>query len=212
MVAELRQAITQHTTVASVVPDSPTSELDWSPTSELNSESPVPTDDRDSTSHRQIFSQNANAAVSELPNESQLTPDRELGLISSEIASAVGELPYEPPTTWRDSDDSLVPPSESENAPTVSELLIELPAAPPDRESITEPLAIGNAPTVSELLSESLKSTLDSMEAALLPMAELADAQVPIELLREIPTSLTGTALAHRLGVSPGSISRNKHS
>ncbi len=61
-----------------------------------------------------------------------------------------------------------------------------------------------------ELPSRSLLSTLETVESVDVAATETPETHLPMELLPQIPDSLTGSALARRLGVSAGSISRNK--
>ena len=270
--AELRQAISQHTTVASSSPDSPSLVVDWSPTSEPLQELPAPIDGRDYTDGEQVspnanatpgespsksptpiddrdytdgeeVSPNANATPGESPSkspapiddrdytdgeqvgpnanaspgkpqsESLLTPSGgELALVSIQIGETPlkSELPSESSVTLPDGDYNLVSLPESKTG-AFSDQPSESFATPADGESITEPPEMENALVASEVLSESLTTTSDFLETLNQPLVkEKESGHLAKEMPAQIPKSLTGAALARRLGVSTGSISRNK--
>ncbi|MEC4817581.1 MAG: hypothetical protein SAK29_30570 [Scytonema sp. PMC 1069.18] len=81
------------------------------------------------------------------------------------------------------------------------ELLNELPTVLSENDDFSSEL-------LSEPLSESSKSILAPVEAV--DAKAMPETQVSMELAHKIPDNLTGAALARRLGVSDGSISRNK--
>ncbi len=175
-----------------VLSESPSSEseVDWSPTPEPPSESLVPTTGRGSIDKRESSNQSANAFPCELLSESPETLTVELGL----IVPRLGELPNELRTTQQENNAHSVSHQDSETASGLGEL--------PSESRVT--LAEG------ELPSRSLPSTLETVESVDVAATETPETHLPMELRPQIPDSLTGSALARRLSVSAGSISRNK--
>jgi hypothetical protein len=167
VVAQLRQAISQHTTVAVGSPTLPNSVLDLSSSSKPLSESPLTTD-RDSTKKRKQSSR-AKAATSELISESPVRLAPELDLILSETKLTLGELPSSL-TTEPDDDENLVSLRVRENMPIVSESLAESSAIQPDSSDLKEPLSRGTMSSVSKHKRESLNE---------LPMADSNDNNRP---------------------------------
>lgn len=227
MVAQLRQAISQQTTVAVGSPDLPESVLDWAADSKPLSESPLTTD-RDSTKNREQSSR-ANALLSEPLSELPVRLDGKLGLISSETQVTLGELPSSP-TTEPDGDENLVSLPIRENTPMVSESLAESPAIFADSSDLKEPLSKGTVPSVSQHKCESLNElpiaandnnrpeALSVVHERLFsesePLDNLPSSSLPTEGNKNshsVPFQLTGAALARRLNVSPSTLRHKKN-
>ena len=237
-----------------VLSESPSSEseVDWSPTNELLSESLVPTTGRGSIDQGESSNQSANAFPCELLSELPETLTIELGL----IVPRLGELPNELRTTQQENNAHSVSPGDSETASGLGELPSESRVTLTEGELPSRSLAStletvesvekeaweqgagskgdssdgDSTPPYRDALSRSggkrpmFRSAPQQGEGVISPCSlppspclfvdvaatETPETRLPMELLPQIPDSLTGSALARRLGVSAGSISRNK--
>ncbi len=159
--------------------------------------------------------------ITELPSEISVSRSSQLAselpaLPKSEFPNeVVSELPGELPdrrhalnaplTEARVNDDALTAPSE---------LLDRSLSSTPDGDpTLAEARVNDDALTApSELLDRSLSSTPDG-DSTLAEATVNDDALAPNnkKVAAQIPSGLTGAALARRLGVAPASISRNKN-
>ena len=158
--------------------------------SELLSESPTITSGADSTLTNAPGSVEALTSTSQLPRGSP---------------SLSADLDSTPPT-------SDTPISEN-TLPLTSELPSESPNTTPQLDvTLTKATVSDDAlPLTSELPSES-PNTTPQLDVTLIKATVSNDALAANnkEVAAQIPSRLTGVALARRLGVAPGSISRNK--
>ncbi len=175
-------------------------------TSEPNSESLTADMNRNVTGNRESSHQNAYTNACEPRSESLLARDGELELNTLTRS----ELPDRTQPTLRESDAQKISCRESETMFPASELPSQSLITRSESKSVAKPLERKNMTVVGELLSKSQESTPNLEIEVDVPTEETTDTHSPMELPRQIPNNLTGAGLARRLGVSGGSISRNK--